>query len=131
MNQDNAFQVARKVQQEASLLGFDWPDVDGVLDKVEEETEEVREALSLGDMEHARRELGDLLLVSVHLANHLDADPARELSEATKRFSQRFANLRREVDRQGKEIKSYSLDGLEAIWQSVKNHGDQGLGEGG
>ncbi len=124
-----ALEDSWKIQQDAAGLGFDWPDISGVLDKTEEELGEIRAALADGDRDHARRELGDLLLAAVNLGRFLDIRPARALAEANQRFSRRFAALQKELRREGRDIQSCSLDELEAIWQRVKVRADQGLEE--
>jgi uncharacterized protein YabN with tetrapyrrole methylase and pyrophosphatase domain len=119
---DNVLKASRCIQAEASAAGFDWPHVNGVLDKVREEVQEIQTALDDGDLEHARRELGDLLLVTVNLSRFLEADPAHELSEATSRFSARFALVKEEVIHRGWDIKSCTLEQLDSLWDHAKKH---------
>ena len=111
---------SRTLQEAVSAKGFDWPDVSGVLDKVAEELEEIREALREGDPVHARAELGDLLLATVNLSRFLQADPGEELRNAGARFSKRFALLEQELEREHIEINSCSLEFLDARWAKVK-----------
>ena len=116
----DALAVSVSIQEEASSLGFDWPDAFGVLGKIEEETGEIRMALEEGDGEQARRELGDLLLAAVNLSRFLKTDPNTELARATERFSKRFAALQIELKRQGLEMKDCTLEELDAVWNTVK-----------
>ncbi len=118
------------VQEAASALGFDWPDASGVLDKVVEESQEIREALGKGNPDQARRELGDLLLATINLARFLKADPANELRRATERFTRRFDEVKKEAADLGLDMKSCSLDQLNALWNRAKVRTDQGLEEG-
>ena len=118
------------VQGVASNEGFDWPDISGVLDKVEEEVGEIRHALASGDPAHARRELGDLLLISVNLARFLGADPRDELLQATARFSNRYAFLKKTLADEGKSVASCTQEELERGWQRVKHEADKLLSTG-
>lgn len=108
------------IQGEASAIGFDWPDISGVLAKVREETAEVEEAWRDGDKLHAQRELGDLLFAVVNLARFVGIHPARALSEANTRFLERFALLREEVAKEGLEFESCTLEQLDTVWERVK-----------
>ena len=126
----DALSASRQVQDAASREGFDWPDVSGVLDKVEEEVEEIRQALAAGDLSHARRELGDLLLISVNLARFLGADPRNELLVATARFSNRYAFLKKSLGEEGKKVGNCTLDELECCWQRIKHDADKLLSNG-
>ncbi len=118
------------VQSVASSEGFDWPDVSGVLDKVEEELGEIRNALAAGDPAHARKELGDLLLISVNLARFLGANPREELLSATARFSNRYGFLKKHLAREGKSVADCPVEELERGWQHVKHDADKVLSTG-
>jgi uncharacterized protein YabN with tetrapyrrole methylase and pyrophosphatase domain len=111
---------AWRVHNTASSLGFDWPDIGGVFEKVREELGEIEHAWHGGDRLHAKRELGDLFFAAVNLARFLDADPSAELMEATGRFSRRFELLKEEVAREGRQIAECSLDELDVVWERVK-----------
>jgi ATP diphosphatase len=126
----DALEYSRRIQAAASDEGFDWPDVSGVLDKVEEEIREVRHALAAGDEAHARRELGDLLLITVNLARFLGADPREALIGATDRFENRFQQLKFFLQSDGKMIRECAPEALEAAWQRVKPIADKLLNEG-
>ena len=113
------------MQAAASELGFDWPSADGVLDKIAEETGEIREALDAGDLEQARRELGDLLLAAVNLSRFLGIGPSDALSGANERFTRRFARVKAEADLAGMDLRSCSLAELDVLWERAKRHGSQ------
>jgi nucleoside triphosphate diphosphatase len=119
-----------RIQAEASARGFDWPDVHGVLDKIEEELNEVREAIHAGDLSHAQRELGDLFLASVNAARFLKIDPAQTLAWANTRFAARFKAVENELVRQGRSMENCSLDELDAVWNQVKSGADQSVEKG-
>lgn len=121
----DALIASLQVQDAASREGFDWPDVSGVLDKVEEEVGEIRQALAAGDSSHARKELGDLLLITVNLARFLEADPRNELLTATARFSNRYAFLKKSLAEEGKNMGNCTLDELECCWQRIKHEADK------
>lgn len=121
----DALLQSRTIQAAASAQGFDWPDVSGVLEKVEEEVAEIRAALAAGELPHARKELGDLLLITVNLSRFLGADPRNELLDATERFSNRFEFLLRTLATEGKVIKNCSLEEIESCWQRVKHDADK------
>jgi len=108
------------IQSDASALGFDWPDISGVFDKVREELGEIVSAWNEQDSEQARRELGDLLFATVNLARFLEADPNVELHRANERFNRRFALLKEEVQQQGLVMRDCTLEELDRIWERVK-----------
>ncbi len=126
----DALGYSSTIQATASAEGFDWPDVAGVLDKVEEEIGEIREALAAGDCAHARKELGDLLLIAVNLARFLGADPRDELIGATHRFENRFRQLKILLESEGKSVAECAPEALESAWQRIKPDADKLLSEG-
>lgn len=113
-------QQAWRVHSSASALGFDWPDIGGVFEKVREELGEIEHAWEGGDRLHAKRELGVLLFAAVNLARFLDADPSGELIEATARFARRFELLKQEIVREGRRVQECSLAELDVVWERVK-----------
>lgn len=116
----DAIEQAWRVHNMASALGFDWPDIGGVFEKVREELGEIEQAWEGADRLEAKRELGDLLFAAVNLARFLDADPRVELVEATLRFARRFEMLKQEITRDGRRIRECSLAELDAVWERVK-----------
>jgi nucleoside triphosphate diphosphatase len=120
MSSPNVLKESWKIQAEASAMGFDWPEIGGVLDKIAEELEEIRAAIAQGDRAQAQRELGDLLLAAVNTGRFLDIDPAVALEGANKRFTERFAALQNRLSEAGIEMKSCSLDMLDEYWNEVK-----------
>ena len=116
----DALEEARSIQAHASTLGFDWPDISGVLAKVREELEEIEEALAQRDMPQAQRELGDLLFSAVNVARFLDADPAVELHGSNARFRARFEQLQRDVAQSGRRMEECTLEELDEVWDRIK-----------
>lgn len=113
------------IQEDAAALGFDWPDITGVFDKVREEVGEIESAWNEPDREHARRELGDLLFATVNLARFLEADPYAELHRTNERFNRRFALLKEEVQQQGLVMRNCTLEELDRVWERVKKVADR------
>lgn len=109
------------IQEEASSRGFDWPDISGVFDKVEEELREIREAWALCDREEAGKELGDLLFAMVNLARFVGRDPRSALHETNVRFTRRFDLLKEEVARRGMVMEECTLEELDRVWEHVKD----------
>ena len=108
---------SQKIQNKARKVGFDWPDIEGVYAKLHEELEEVRQART--PEEHAE-ELGDLLFVVVNLAAWLGVDAELALREANAKFSRRFQGVEQLAGQRGLALAQMDIDGLEALWQEVK-----------
>ncbi|MGO8672779.1 MAG: nucleoside triphosphate pyrophosphohydrolase, partial [Capsulimonadaceae bacterium] len=111
-----ALEVSRRVVK----VGFEWPGVDGVLDKVEEELNELRAELAVGDSDRAGAEFGDLLFTLVNVARHLKIDPEQALREMTVRFSNRFRHIEEHAAATGRAVDQLSLAEMEAVWQAAK-----------
>ena len=109
-----------KIQDRAAQHGFDWPDVPPVFEKVLEELEEVKEAWESGDQAHIQEEIGDLLLVAVNLARHLNVNPEIALKESTRKFSRRFHYIERQVEASGRSLLDCELMELDAFWHEAK-----------
>jgi ATP diphosphatase len=122
-NGPDALRASWAIQEAASALGFDWPDISGVFEKVHEEIGEIRHAWELGHRDHARRELGDLLFATVNVARFLGTDPNGELDRANARFTRRFAMLRKIVKDEGRVLEQCTLAELDAVWERVKRMG--------
>lgn len=108
---------AEKLQKRAVRTGFDWPDLTGVVEKIEEELAEVQSATCQADHEE---EIGDLLFAVVNLARHLKVDPEAALRGANAKFDRRFRHM--EVSA-GDGFPQLSLDEKEALWQQAKQQG--------
>ncbi|MGA0333185.1 MAG: nucleoside triphosphate pyrophosphohydrolase [Kiritimatiellia bacterium] len=111
---------AHDLQKQAAKVGFDWPDIHPVLDKVEEEISELREALLREDSAHAREELGDLLFVLANLGRHLGGNAEQMLQEGNRKFQNRFREVEKRVRASGKSMQDCSLEELDQIWDAVK-----------
>jgi uncharacterized protein YabN with tetrapyrrole methylase and pyrophosphatase domain len=107
----------------AAEVGFDWPKVDDLLDKVEEEVRELRREVKEAGAGGARRteeEVGDLLFAVSNLARFLKSDPESCLRRANRKFQGRFRALEQEVARRGKQVRECSPEDLDSIWEQVK-----------
>lgn len=111
---------AQKIQKRVAREGFDWPNVMGALDKVEEEIAEVREAL-LNDnqSDHVAEELGDLLFALVNVIRHIGFNAETVLRNANNKFCRRFNQVELTISK-SKPLKEASLEEMEAVWQRVK-----------
>ena len=112
-----ALSQAQGYQDRAARVGFDWPEIEGVLDKVKEEIEEIRNAET--DFELAS-EIGDLFFAIVNLARwkHVDAESA--LRATNMKFKKRFAYVEQGAKKQGRDLSALSLDEMESFWQEAK-----------
>ena len=119
-NKSDPLEASFAMQDAASAQGFDWPHIDGVVEKIKEEIGEIEEAISAGNLEHARLELGDLLFASVNLARFLNADPSRVLEEANEKFQARFHLMNEVLSQKGRAIKDASFEELNDVWEQVK-----------
>ncbi|WP_105190566.1 nucleoside triphosphate pyrophosphohydrolase [Pseudoalteromonas sp. T1lg48] len=116
-----ALSAANKIQKRVAAVGFDWPSVDGALDKVAEEVLEVREAIDNDpNSEHCAEEIGDLLFATVNVARHLGHDPEQLLRRANRKFSRRFNGVEEQLAAQGLDLQNADLAQMEAAWQTVK-----------
>jgi nucleoside triphosphate diphosphatase len=118
-----ALSRAYKLQKRAARAGFDWPAIDGVLHKVEEELNEIRAEIVKGDNEALQQEIGDLLFACVNLARHTGGDAEELLRAANGKFERRFRHLESALQKQGKELQACSLVEMDALWESAKQEG--------
>jgi tetrapyrrole methylase family protein / MazG family protein len=117
---------AYRLTRRASRLGFDWPDLSGVLNKMEEELREFREALSLRNRRHMAEELGDLLFVLVNVARVLGIDPERALKGTIKKFSSRFRFIETSLRQAGKSFHQSDLAEMDRLWEKAKRRKKSG-----
>jgi MazG family protein len=115
-----ALMQCEKIQNRTASHGFDWPEIPPVFDKVMEELREVEEAWQSGDQDHIQEEIGDLLLVVVNLARHLQVNPEIALKESNRKFSRRFNFIEQQVANTGRELRDCQLSELDAYWDQAK-----------
>jgi MazG family protein len=116
-----ALQRGQRMQEKAARVGFDWPDVAGILDKVVEEAQELAEARrEKQDDPRVREELGDLFFTLVNLSRGLGIDAETAMREANEKFYRRFAFMEARAEENGKALSDLSLQELEELWQLAK-----------
>ena len=111
---------AHKIQKTVAQVGFDWPDIPPVVDKIKEELVEVEEAMASGDQAHVEEEIGDLLFAVVNLARHAGVKSETALMAANQKFTQRFMQVEVLANEHNQVMQDLSLDELEQFWSQVK-----------
>ncbi|MBP2461356.1 MULTISPECIES: nucleoside triphosphate pyrophosphohydrolase [unclassified Rhizobium] len=115
-----ALSEAVKLQQQAARVGFDWSKPGPILDKIEEEVAELREALAAGQPEKVSDELGDLIFALVNIGRHVDADPETALRGTNAKFRRRFSHIETELQKSGETLEAATLERMEGLWQAAK-----------
>ncbi len=115
-----ALTEALKLQEQAARVGFDWSEPQPILDKIEEEVAELREALAEGRPEKVADELGDLIFALVNIGRHVDADPENALRGTNTKFRRRFRHIETSLTENGETLEAATLDRMEQLWQSAK-----------
>lgn len=111
---------AEKIQSRAARVGFDWPDVEPVWAKLNEEIGEVREAVRTDKKEAVEDEIGDLLFTVVNLARHLRVDPEAALARSNAKFVKRFRHVELLAQVEQSDVSDMSLAALDALWDKAK-----------
>jgi tetrapyrrole methylase family protein/MazG family protein len=112
-----ALEQAHEYQDRAARVGFDWPEIEGVLDKIVEEIEEVKQATN---QEELTDEIGDLIFALVNLARWKKVDAESALRGTNLKFKKRFAHIEAGARKQGRNLSDLSLDEMEKLWQEAK-----------
>jgi nucleoside triphosphate diphosphatase len=131
-----ALQEAHKISSRAAHVGFEWPDVEGLFDKLKEETHELREQIHAVPPEHLaprnqsripeglrmrlEDEVGDMFFVLVNLARYLALDAESALRKTNRKFRRRFGWMEEQLRRRGKKLENSSLEEMETLWQQAK-----------
>lgn len=115
---------ARRVQQKASNIGFDWTSEAPVLDKIDEEIRELRDAFEKGSADSVEEEIGDLLFSVVNLARRLDVDPELALNRTTRKFRDRFCKIEERIDPSDPP----PLEELDRLWEEAKTDEESARG---
>jgi len=111
---------ARRVSDKAALVGFEWPTIDGAAAKVNEEWDELQEAIEQQDPDEIVHELGDVLFALVNLSRYINADPEDALRRTVQRFSTRFQYVEQQILARGDTLDQVDLDAMESLWQEAK-----------
>ncbi len=105
------------MQERAANLGYDWPSIDGILDKVVEETQELREATT---NTHWAEEFGDLLFVLVNVARRQGVEAEAAMRAANAKFRRRFGSVERQAAAQGFALRDLDFAALDTLWDNAK-----------
>ena len=113
-----------KLQKRAARVGFDWPEISMVFDKLDEELSELREEIEQkGSSDRLLDEMGDVMFVIANLARHLKIDPEQASRAGNQKFTSRFNDMEKQAKASGKDMGSLTLVELETMWQSAKTKG--------
>lgn len=112
---------AYKLQKKAAGVGFDWPCIEGPLEKAGEELAELTEAFHEGDQSAVEEELGDFLFTVVNLARFLGVNPELALGKTIVKFTDRFRHVLEQAEKSGRSPADYSLEQLDKWWEEAKN----------
>ncbi|MGV1833343.1 nucleoside triphosphate pyrophosphohydrolase [Rhizobium rhizogenes] len=115
-----ALTEALKLQERAAKVGFDWSAPEPILDKIEEEIDELRVALASGDKAKVSDELGDLIFAVVNIGRHVKTDPEQALRGTNTKFRRRFNHIETTLEAAGETLEGASLERMEDIWQAAK-----------
>lgn len=111
---------AEKLQKRAARVGFDWPSLDGVIDKITEEAQELALAHQQQDMDAIEDEMGDLLFAVTNLSRKMGIDPETALRRTNKKFCTRFEYIEKQARKTNQKLEDMSLDQMEAHWIKAK-----------
>jgi len=111
---------ARRIQEKAAGIGFDWDNLDNVFDKIYEEIDELKEAIKSKQKIKVQNELGDVIFSIVNLSRHIECDPELSLGHSTNKFIKRFHTLEQYMQKNNLDFAKQSLTKLDEIWNIVK-----------
>jgi len=136
-----ALQEAHKISSKAAQVGFDWPEIQGLFEKLTEETRELQEhldglpatgsgsspkqAIPAELQEYIEAEVGDLFFVLVNIARYLSVDPESALRKTNRKFRRRFGWMEEQLREQGRTLEQTTLEEMEALWQQAKTLEEQ------
>ena len=129
-----ALMEAHQISTKVARVGFDWERVEDIFEKLQEEVEELRQAISThaeseaeADHAHVREEIGDLLFVIANIARRLNVEPEAALKLSNRKFRRRFRYIEKTLREQNRKFDETTLDELESLWQAAKS-GEDGRG---
>jgi MazG family protein len=111
---------AQQIASRAAGAGFDWENIEQVIDKLHEELREFQEARRNASREELEDELGDMLFVLVNIARFVKLDPEQALRRTNAKFRERFNHVERRLGERGKKVTESSIEEMEALWQEAK-----------
>jgi tetrapyrrole methylase family protein/MazG family protein len=112
---------ASRLTEKAARVGFDWRRTEDVFDKIEEEIEEVHDAIRSGDARNVHDEIGDLLFTVANIARKLGVNAEEALQSANRKFTRRFESMERSVRDDGKNLDQLTLEEMDALWDAAKS----------
>ncbi len=116
---------ATRIQDKARQVGFEWENREDVWKKVEEEQQELQEAISLGNQTHIEEEFGDLMFSLINYARFLDVDPEGALEKTNKKFIYRFQWMEEQASLMGKKLQDMTLGEMDQLWNTSKSNPQQ------
>lgn len=111
---------SQKIQQKAAKVGFDWDNVDGTLEKLDEEVEELKQAISAGDSANIEEELGDVLFSVVNVSRFVKTDSEKALYNACEKFISRFSKVEKLANERNINMADAGLEVLDSLWDEAK-----------
>jgi tetrapyrrole methylase family protein/MazG family protein len=114
---------SRRLTENAAEVGFDWPRLEDVLEKFDEEWAELKAGIEGGSREEVEAEFGDVLFVLVNLSRFLNLDPERSLSGTIEKFVRRFQYIEKRVMESGKKMEQVTLEEMDGYWEEAKGKG--------
>ncbi|MGZ8868116.1 MAG: nucleoside triphosphate pyrophosphohydrolase [Thermoanaerobaculia bacterium] len=111
---------ASRLTEKAARVGFDWRRAEDVLDKLDEETHELRDAVKSGDANHIEEEIGDLLFTLANIARKMNVNPEEALQSTSRKFMRRFESMESAVRSRGKNIDDLTLEEMDKLWDDAK-----------
>ena len=117
---------AQSISRRAASLGFEWPDIEQVWAKVDEEMSELKHAVASGDKVHTGEELGDLFFTLVNIARFLDVESEAVLAQTIDRFTRRFHHIEAKLRQANKDFEQSSIDEMDRYWNEAKKLEAQG-----
>ena len=116
----SAIHRAEHIQHQAAAYGFDWPDINPVIDKLVEELNELRDSINADDLDAIEDELGDLLFVCVNIARHRKINAEMALRRTNQKFIRRFEYVIEQMKANGQSMNQQQLEQMETFWQASK-----------
>ena len=114
--------LAQRLQERASRVGFDWFEPQEVVEKLEEEFSEFKNALNSKDQQRMEEELGDILFTLVNISRFISINPEDALKKTVKKFISRFQFIEQHATEMGKSLSEMSLSEMDSLWEKAKNH---------
>lgn len=111
---------AQKLQKKAAKTGFEWTDSESILDKLEEELQEMRKAVAEGTLNEKADELGDLFFVLTNLARHLNLNAEEALRQCNHKFERRFRGMEEDLKNEKRSFSDMTLDDMTSLWNAQK-----------